>query len=179
MPSLFQELPSVFNPPPPDFKLQAPDNNGNSHAQVNSTVSPSAQDLIFASQIIGTQNQQTSSISHPSPSSSATLVAESSSEGGQKSQAKLISSAAAPTKTAIATSNQPVEPDSHQPPLSPFLVILRMLETMIVGLILRLEPSSPQKLLENNSDHNKQTVSTSYPDFQFASQSRERPKESR
>lgn len=179
MPSLFQELPSVFNPPPPDFKLQAPDNNGNSHAQLNSTVSPSAQDLISASQIIGTQNQQTSSISHPSPSSSATLVAESSSEGGQRSQAKLISSAAAPTKTAIATSNQPVGPDSHQPPLSPFLVILRMLEAMIVGLILRLEPSSPQKLLENNSDHNKQTVSTSYPDFQFASQSRERPKEGR
>lgn len=99
MPSLFQEWPSVSNSPVPDSQSRDPeDYNGNSHAQMNSTASPSAQELISAAQIVGIRNQKTSNISHPSPSSSATLVAGSSSEGDQKSQTTVISSAAAKAK---------------------------------------------------------------------------------
>lgn len=180
MPSLLQERLSLSNSPVSDSQSQDPeqDYNGNSHAQMNSTASPSAQELISAAQIVGIRNQQTSNMGHPSPSSSATLVAGRSSEGDQKSQTTVISSAAAKTKTATELSHRPVERDFHRLPLSPFLAILRMLQAIIVGLIQRLEPSAPQKLLGDNNDHNKQTATPWYPDLQFASQSRERPEES-
>lgn len=50
-----------------------------------------------------------------------------------------------------------------------------MLQAMIAGLILHLEPSALQKLLEDNNDHNKQIATRWYPDLQFASQLWERP----
>lgn len=92
MPSLLQERLSLSNSPVSDSQSQDPeqDYNGNSHAQMNSTASPSAQELISAAQIVGIRNQQTSNMGHPSPSSSATLVAGSSSEGDQKSQTTVI-----------------------------------------------------------------------------------------
>ena len=92
MPSLLQERLSLSNSPVSDSQSQDPeqDYDGNSHAQMNSTASPSAQELISAAQIVGIRNQQTSTMGHPLPSSSATLVAGSSSEGDQKSQTTVI-----------------------------------------------------------------------------------------
>ncbi|BCR89970.1 uncharacterized protein ACHE_51168A [Aspergillus chevalieri] len=141
MPSLFQELPSAFHP----SDIQSP-------TSIKSGVSehlegPSAQDLISATRIIGSESQQTeSSISSP-PSSSTTLV------NGQEGLTTTTSSPSAQSKaaaTAASASDQPVEPDSRPPSLSPFLFILRMLEAMIVGLILRLEPASSRSLLDKS-----------------------------
>lgn len=140
MPSLFQELPSAFDPPDVQSKASINKSSVDEHLE-----GPSAQALISATRIIGSESQQTESCISSSPSSSTTLV------DGQEGPATNTASQSVPSETAEKTASpsanaQPVRP----PPLSPFLFILRMLEAMIVGLILRLEPAPPRNLLDKS-----------------------------
>lgn len=152
MPSLFQGLPSAFHSP--DIQSHA---SMNMHCNNEHLDGPSAQDLISATRSMDSESQGTESSIHSSPSSSTTLV------DGQDSPTTSTASPTAAADAAItSTSDHPVKPYSRQPPLSPFLVILRMLEAIIVGLILRLEPAPPRNKLDSSDI--KQKVAPQLPE---------------
>ncbi|OJJ80356.1 uncharacterized protein ASPGLDRAFT_51566 [Aspergillus glaucus CBS 516.65] len=140
MPSLFQGLPSASHSP--DIQSQA---SMNMHCNNEHLDGPSAQDPISATRSIDSESQGTEPSIHSSPSSSTTLV-----DGQDRPTTSTASPTAAADAAITSTSDQPVKPYSCQPPLSPFLVILRMLEAIIASLILRLEPAPPRNKLDSS-----------------------------